>query len=547
MFSRNRPSRIVALDWDTRNLRCVHALLGKRGVKIDQILSVAMPTDLDVADPRALGLHIRRLLDQAGINTKHAIVDIPRDQAILKTLTLPTTQPDQLPGMVEIQIAKELSFPAEEALIDFTVAPGETDEPTGDVLVAAVRRELVEQYEAAFVAAGLKLDRIGLRPYANKVAAVALLKHAMPERVLFIDVRPTFMEIDVLRNGALVFSRSASVTIPVIARDAGVVSIAAGRAREEPGPSAPASIPTIGAGPMSVTDPAPSGASLDPVVSSLIVEVTRSIEAYRATDPSDSIDHVVIGGDVGVEEALAEAIQKHFNVTVELYNPASTFGWEPDEGVAASAHAASLGLVLGHAEDDALHFDFLHPKRSISTTQKRLRKAPAAAAVAILFLTAGGVVLAGMTGPGRVELARIQQSIKELKGERSKYRKFLVVSDAIKAFDEEQQVWIDVLHDVISVLPSNQEVVINSMEMNQKEGRLTLKTRMNARATGTEVVRRLKAFRRPGRDKPRYEVSMGTQSLKTGDKYPFVQELRISLLDDAPRKKKLTSRRRSRG
>ena len=104
MFSRNRPSRIVALDWDTRNLRCVHALLGKRGVKIDQILSVAMPTDLDVADPRALGLHIRRLLDQAGINTKHAIVDIPRDQAILKTLTLPTTQPDQLPGVVQTRL-----------------------------------------------------------------------------------------------------------------------------------------------------------------------------------------------------------------------------------------------------------------------------------------------------------------------------------------------------------------------------------------------------------------------------------------------------------
>ena len=53
----------------------------------------------------------------------------------------------------------------------------------------------------------------------------------------------------------------------------------------------------------------------------------------------------MIGGDVGIEERLAEAIQARLNITTELYNPATTFGWEPDEGAAASAFSATLGLV----------------------------------------------------------------------------------------------------------------------------------------------------------------------------------------------------------
>ena len=195
--------------------------------------------------------------------------------------------------------------------------------------------ELLEQYEATFTAAGLKLERIGLRPYASKVAVCELLKHAMPECVLFIDVRPTFMEIDVLRQGALTFSRSASVVIPEGAGDTTMFSLRQPETTSE-------STFSIAAG--------LSGASEDAgtpsVTESLLLEVTRSIEAYRSNESGVQVDHVVIGGDVGIEEALSDAIQSRLKVTTELYNPASSFGWEPDEGAGASAFAASLGLVL---------------------------------------------------------------------------------------------------------------------------------------------------------------------------------------------------------
>lgn len=540
MGGRQRSRRIVAVDWDTRTLRVVDAQLGKRGVEIGRLLSVPIPHDVDPMEPRSIGELIRRTLDQEGIGTRHAVVDVPRDQAILKTLSLPTAKPDELPGMVAIQIAKELPFPVAEATVDFTVNPTRQDGSVGEVLVAAVRREQLEYLAAVFSAAGLKLDRIGLRPYANAVSVEALLKPTIPERVVFIDVRPTFMEIDVLHDAVLSFSRSASVAIPDggTTSDAPLLSIDAGRSTDTVDVDLDdADSPLArgdGASPGEVTR---SDRELDPVVRSLMLEVTRSIEAYRAADPGARIDHVVIGGDVGVEEALAEAIQNRLDVTTQLYNPASTFGWEPDEGAEACAFAASLGLALGHEEDGTLHFDFLHPKRVVSAARKRLRKAPLAAAVGVVFVAAAGVGFAQYTKPGRQRMARLEAEIADLEEASKENKKFLDLVDRIVEFDEGQYVWVDVLYEIISLLPSNQELVIGHIELDQADREVTLKTRTNRSDTPTQIVRKLREYRREGRDGPCFEAEMGAMTEKKGEKYPYYQDIWITLKDDgsAPR------------
>ena len=532
MATKRPPKWILAFDWDARAMRIVLGRLSKRGVTIDGggLYSVAIPKGVDPADPGQMGRLIRRVLDEEEISAKHAIVDVPRDQAILNTLTLPCQAPGELPGMVYIQVAKELPFPITEAVIDFTTGPREADATMTEVLVAAVRHEIVEQYRATFAAAGLKLDRVGLRPYANKVAACALLKHAMPERVLLIDVTATLMEINVLRNSFLEFSRAALVAIPKDVGKPSTLSIAlkppAGREDEDDDRAeSPQSIETSG--------------ELDAVIRSLLVEVTRSIEAYRATDVHTRLDHVVIVGDTGVEESLAEAIQKRLDASTELYNPASTFGWNPDEGASASAFAAGLGLVLGHADEEALYFDFLHPKRTVSARVKQFKKARYAAGVAGMFLVAGAYGFYGYTQPGQEKLQKANAKIAELRRDLSGSDGFLKLMREVEAFDARQYVWVDVLHDVVSVLPDNKSLVVDQLEMNQKEGRIMLKTRGAHRDTATDTIRNLEEFRRPGRDKPRFKAGMGGQTEKEG-RYPFHQIIRITVLDDqgASEKKK---------
>ncbi|MFQ5412914.1 MAG: pilus assembly protein PilM [Phycisphaerae bacterium] len=525
--------RIVALDWDARSLRIVHAALGKRGVKIDRLLAAPMPPDVDPLDPGQMGGHIRRVLDQQHISTRYTIVDIPRDQAILTTLRLPTAAPDELPGMVEIQVAKELPFPADEAVIDFATPHASADDgPTTDVLVAAVRREVLQQYEATCYAAGLRLERIGLRPYASKVAIGELLKDAMPERVLFIDVMPTLMEIDVLREGQLVFSRAASVMIPDRGGDETGSASGSGDAGGEV--DAPADEDSSTSLRLAAAPRDDGGGSS---VRDLVLEVTRSIEAYRAGDHGARIDHVVVGGDVGIEDALGDAIQDRLHIPTERYNPARTFGWSPDEGAGAAAFASTLGLALGQVEVRALHFDFLHPKQAVSVARERLKKAPLAAGAVVLFVVAGVLGASAYTKPARDELARIEARIAELEAEQGEYTRFLKLMDTIEGFDTDQLIWVDVLYDIFSVLEDNKTLVLSQIEMNQKDQFVLLKTRTKDAHTATDVAKALQAFRREGCTKPRFKVIVGAQAEKRGQRYPYVQDLRIKVLNDKPRQK----------
>jgi type IV pilus assembly protein PilM len=551
----SRTRKILAIDWDAKQLRIVHALLSKRGVKIDRLLSVAIPSDVDPASPESMGAFIRNALNQEDIHTRHAIVDIPRDQAILKTLTLPPADPESMAGVVRIQIAKELPFPVDGAVIDFAMEPiepetsasqepGRHERKTVDVLVAAVRHELRDQYVATLSAAGLRLDRIGLRPYANKVAVCRLLEHALPERVVFIDVRPSLTEIDVLKRGALAFSRAASVMIPEQVSDGPMLLLTRPAEKDELSgprlaldsdsgehPPAGGTREGLGEPPARTSRPA---SSLEKVINALVLEVTRSIEAYRAGDPGATIDHVVIAGDVGVEERLAEAIQFRVGLSTELYNPASTFGWEPDEGANAAAFSATLGLVLGHAETDVLHFDFLHPKRTGEAAKKRLRKAPVLAAVVLLFLAAGAIGLTQYRKDDRATLARIEAEIARLRGNNADNRRFETLMEELRRFDAQQYVWVDVLYDVFSLLPPNRELVVNQLDLQQDQGRVVLKTKSKERDTPLNLIRKLEEFRRPGRERPRFKATMGPQSERKGETYPFHQDLRIELLNDEP-------------
>lgn len=522
MFRNTRPNRILAIDWDARTIRVVDARVKKHSFAVESFVTGAVPPEVDAGNPEQMGACIRRLLDQCGMNTRSAVVDIPRDQAILNTLKLPVTAPDELPSIVQIQVAKELPFPVSEAVVDYAVprtAPGQT---VADVLVAAVRKEVVEQYVKTCAAAGLKLDRIGLRPYANMAAIRRLFDENPPERVVFVDVGPVLTEIDVLRDGQLAFSRAASVHIPTSFEEARpklslITEIEGGPGAEE---RVEARTPVFG---------------VDAVVNSLMMELTRSLEAYRAHDHGATIDRVIVGGAMGCERDFVDAIRGRLRIEAEAYNPATLLP-ASEEGEAAASFASTLGLVIGCTVEGDRHFDFLHPKQTVTQVQRKLKRAPMAAAVAVLFLAAAVVGAEQMTRGDRQVRARLQEDIKKLKKHEDENKEFLKVVENVRAFDKDQYVWIDALHDLVTALPDNRtmildEIVFDQGKKSEQNGTVVLKTRTKDPLTANEAVETLNKMRREGSDKPLFKASVHTSSAADDrENYKYRQDLLVQIL-----------------
>jgi len=424
--------RVLCLDWDKRTLRIVVARVGKGRAFLEDAHSHQLPDTVDADAPEAMGQFIRSMLARHRLRHRTVVVDVPRERAVINRLTLPPTPPIEVAAAVRFQAMKELPFPIDSAALDFVITQRDERGYATGVLLAAVTTETLDRMRSTCEAAGLTPTRIGLRPYANLIS-LRNTRGAAERRILFVDIGPTATEIDVMCGEALAFSRSANVSVPMPG-----VDLAGDEQRPTPVDS-------------QVGPPESPEQALEAAVGELLVETTRTLQAYRASDPEAAIDEIVVGGGTGAEAQLAELLHRRFSLPVVLFDPTGALGVDPGQAPKLRSFSAALGLAWGLSREEVLAIDFLNPKRPISARErlrKRIRMVGVAAA-ATLVLVAG--VLAQQYHQATVERDRLKAENRKLL---AKVEKKIELANRIEEAQEwaVEAVWPDELLNVVQVI-----------------------------------------------------------------------------------------------
>lgn len=436
--------KLLAIDWDSRDVRVVLFRPKADGIDLLKAVSIPIQAGVSASEPEAFGAFLRAALAQANMNVKHALLTIPRDRVVLNNLRLPPTPPDELPSMVQLQIGKELPFPAEQATIDFALLGAPTDGKAGmDVLVAAVRNDYLEPYRKIAYEAGLSVDSIGLRPHGNVMSVTS--GEAEPGTMLLVEVGPSLTEIDFVRDGVPAYSRAAS---------AGVGPSPGAANGERIDDSRIFSFP--------IQDREPDEATTK-AVGYVLREVVHTYEAYRATDPTVKINRIVVAGATGIETELAQALGGRFALRAELYSPEKALNLTAQRARELRGFSAVLGLAMSHAKRGLTHFDFQHPKKTVTKSQRQLKKAPIAAAVAVLFLGTGMASYWNTVVPKQKLAKDLSNHASVQKKKFDALTKFNEKVIAVQNWQEDEQYWTDVLTDLTRVFPPDTEVYVTRM------------------------------------------------------------------------------------
>lgn len=509
--------KLLCLDWDKRSLRILVTRAARGGVQIEDAHAHRIPPGVDADDPQTLGAFIAQVLARHGIRLKRVIVDVPRDRAVINRLTLPPTPLHELASAVRLQALKELPFPLEDAHIDFVVLQKEGGAAT-EVLLAAVRRETLERLRATCSAAGLELARLGLRPYANLVS-VQHLPGMSERRVMFIDVGPTASEIDVFRGGFLAFSRAANVAVPfsggeLVGEDSRVSSKAdlSGAALSEEFESA--------------------------AVNELLLEISRTLQAYRATEANAPVDQFVIAGGTGLEPALAQAVARRFNLPAVLFDPSGPLGVPPPDAVKLRSFSSVLGLAQGLTRTGQLEIDFLNPKKPVprgQSLQKQLRLYGLAAAVVLAAL--GTWVLHEFTQLNAA-IARLDEAVN---GEGDSFRNR--VRDMVKVelrtaevahWEQEmaQTVWLDqLLWLTRSAVEPGRQMVISQVEFDGEGAKVSMRLAAANLEAANTFLRQVNEVQHEGRPVFRAALDRWDEVKDPNAKLRFTTTLTIRLIE----------------
>jgi len=502
---------ILCMDWDERSLRILDVRLGRSRVRVNKAVCVPVPEHVNVHDPAALGAFLKRTLAEHRIRTRRVMVDVPRQDAVLNLLSLPQGSADEMAAMVHVQAAKELPFTKDQAVVDYAVAR-ECEGGMCEVWMAAVRTSVVDRFRQVIAAAGLKLDRVGLRPYAN-VASLDPAELA-DRRVLMVDIAPTMTEISVIDEGRLAFSRAASVTIPA----EGLLGKPADRetapSREKPA-SMDDGIPFV-----EEPDRRPNP------METLLIEVSRTVEAYRATTPGATIEQIVLAGTMGTVEPVVERFEKRFGVPCRVYRLPTWLKW-PGSDAPDAVFSVVVGLAVSATAEGMAYFDFLHPKEPEAAQRVRRRQRPLLAATVALFVVAAGVMAYQPIRHRKAQIAELELA-RDLKNRDKDARKLMLDQfQDYQAWRKTDVVWIDQLLQMAEAFPPNLEAYITKIEFTEK-GRITVDLAAKDEMVATMIVDKLAQIK-DTKGRPIFTAKPGKTSESTDKEYPVKDQIFVEI------------------
>ena len=438
-FRVRKAGACIAIDLDGSTLRAVQTAPRGEGVVVSRIIaeSLEIPSDADRNDPVVVGRAIAATLSRAGIKTGPVIMGIPRHMVVLRTLLLPAVEEErELASMVHFQIAKDLPFRFEEAVIDFTLRrrlPGSGEEPDKvEVLVAAVKREVVEFYQRAAAEAKLKLAGLGWLSYANARCLAACHVTEGSDGAALVSLRPDEATVDIIERKSLLFSRGVPIKFH----------------------SEPPAEPKEGETEVPAT-----------YEDAATIEVVRSLHSYGGMEPHVNVSRVVVTGATGHEAAVVEALHHRLHLPTMSLDPAAALELPPDAREHATGSISAIGLALSAGDPEGLPFDFLYPKRPpVHRNMRRIRilvGAAAAAAAVIFFL--------GLRKHYTDQRLKIQSQINaELSKEekhRALYKRMRQQATSIKEWVAEGHNWLDHYAYLSSILPPSEEIYITSLSV----------------------------------------------------------------------------------
>jgi type IV pilus assembly protein PilM len=473
--------KVLCLDWDKRSLRIVVARVGKGRTVLEDAHSHRLPNTVDADDPEAMGDFIRSMLRRHRLHYKSVVVDVPRERAVINRLALPPTPTADVAAAVRFQAMKELPFPIDTAAVDYVIMGRDEKGQATEVLLAAVTMETLDRVRLTCEAAGLTPARIGLRPYANLIS-IRRTKGAADKRMLLLDVGPGATEIDIISGDGLAFARSANVSVPLpvsdpaTREDAHVISLA------------------------EVSDLETSDQALEAAVNEVLVEATRTLQAYRATEAEARVDEIVVAGGTGIEPQLADRLQQRLELPVSLYDPTEALGLEESEAPKLRSFSAALGLAWGLGREGSLALDFLNPKRPISSRETLQRRARIGVLAAVMVL----VAVVGVLGKQYYALTSQRNALRTANQKLQK--KVADKIEILNRIDEArdwavQAIWPDELLNLVNVAgelggPAGEKMVVQEIALDTVS-RTPGVTLRNLHATDwqipTDLIKRLNA------------------------------------------------------
>src|SRR6266481_3808289 len=380
----------LAVDFGAANLKLVEFELNEAGgllLRQYGFKSLGQEGTQEATRESAVGKGLHGLLAEISHRSKNINICAPGFHTFSKFVKLPPVDTSKVTQIIQYEAQQNVPFPLEEVVWDYQIlGAGATGEL--EVLLVAIKSEIVEGLFRTAEAAGLRLQLVDVSPaalcnafrynYGDLEGCTMLLDiGAKTSNLLFFEKGSVYSRgINIGANSITQdFSKEARLSYTEAERlklDQGFVSL--GGAYEEPESPTQAAISKIAR----------------QVMTRLHIQVNQTVQFYRGQQGGSAPQRLFLSGGAAIMPYTAQFFSEKLNVPVEYFNPFRNVQIDPAlnlEELAKVAH--SLGEVVGLGLRNLAHCPVelnLMPKSSLKRQQFSQKKPYLVAAVFCLIL-----------------------------------------------------------------------------------------------------------------------------------------------------------------
>src|SRR5260221_533272 len=317
-FQRKSPS-LIGVDIASTSLKLVELSETGKGIyRLERYAIEALPkdtvTDGNIANLDQVSDALKRAWKRMGSRNRLVALALPAAMVITKKIIVPSGQKEEeLELAVEAEANQYIPFALDEVNLDFQVlgpAPNNVEEV--EILIAASRKEKVEDRVAIAEAAGMKPVVMDVESYATqevfRLIAPSLPANGRDQNIALVDIGAHVPHFYVLRNGQFRFSPDPVFAANQLTQD---IQRAFNLSAEE----AESAKRNQGLPENYDND------VLQPFMETVALEITRALQFFFTSTSHSQVDQIVLSGRCAVLPGLDELVAKRAGVAPGLGNP----------------------------------------------------------------------------------------------------------------------------------------------------------------------------------------------------------------------------------
>jgi type IV pilus assembly protein PilM len=312
-FLKAKAPPLVGCDISSSSIKMVEiAEAGRNVYRVERYAIEPLPKDTvvdgNIANIEAAGEAIKRAHKALGSRIRNIALALPSAAVITKKVILPGNQREE-----DMEANQYIPFSLEEVNLDFQVlGPAPSGDDEVEVLIAASRKEKIEDRVAAAEAAGLKTIVMDVESYASQTAFELICGGnsgiSEGDVTVIVDIGATVTRVTVVHNGQTVYTREQQIGGQSLTQDIA-------RQFDMPLEEAEAA-KRVGNLPENFGPDV-----LQPFNEKIVLEIQRALQFFFTSTQFNKVDHILLTGGSAMLDGLEEMVAQRTQVHTVVANP----------------------------------------------------------------------------------------------------------------------------------------------------------------------------------------------------------------------------------